>query len=246
MNDTERILLNIAIEASGSCHDRMERLQNGWTLRTIFDRPASQFMPLEMAKDLGMPLEKGDIVRCETNRSHQWAISKFIDYLGSNGAWGSDEYLCQKIGSTETCRVHNERISVLRFMPPNMLLYGKEKQIYDWCYKAFLKRYNKDADYFKRCGGVEIKPDKAIVWSRPHIWAQEEKGEEGKTLYAVPRKFEVSWDKKTRLKDIIAEMKKQGFAKKYEYAEKESTEGMGGCCKITKRDIDSVLAEVKL
>lgn len=242
MNDTERILFNIAIETSGSCHDRMKRVKNGWTLRTIFDRPAAQFIPLEMAEDLEMPLEKGDIVRCETNRSHQWSISKFTDHLGSNGAFGSAEYLCQKIGSTETCRIHNERISVLRFMPPNMLLYGKEKQIYDWCYKAFEKKYNKDADYFKRCGGVEIKHDKATVWSRAHIWEQE-KIENGKTLYSLPKKFEIPWNKKTRLKDIVLEMKKQGFAKKYEYAESEPAYGMGGCCKITKESLTKILAE---
>jgi len=241
MNDTERILLNIAIETSGSCHNRMEQIKNGWTLRTIFDRPAAQFLPLEMLKEMGMPLEKGDIIRCETNRSHEWSISKFVDYISDDGGdWGSCEYLCQKIGSHETCRVHNESITVLRFMPQNLLLYGKAKQIHDWCHKAFRERYNEDADYFKRCGGVEIKHDTAIVWSRPHIFAHEKKGEDGDTLYALPKKFEIPWNKKTRLKDIIAEMKKQGFGEDYEYSKTESEEGMGGCTKITKKDIAGV------
>jgi hypothetical protein len=243
MNDTERVLLNIAIATSGSCFDEMTKIKGGYSaIRTSFGHPVPQFLPLTTLKTLDMPLEEGDIIRCETNRTHQWSISKFIEILSdSGGAFGSIEYLCQKIGGTETCRISNESITVLRFMSQSLLLCGQEKKIYDWCYKAFKERYNKDGDYYKRCGGVEIKPDSAIVWSRPHVWSQVSKGKQGETLYAVPKQFIIPWDKKTRLKDIIAEMKKQGFAKKYEYSKVEQTEGMGGCCKITKKDINFAL-----
>jgi hypothetical protein len=247
MNDTERVLMNIAIEASGSCHDKMVSLTGGWKLRTIFGRPAAQFLPTEMCDILEMPLEVGDIVRCETNRSHDFSISKFVGTNSeSGGAWGSTEYLCQKIGSEELCRVHNERLSVLRFMPKDLLYVGKEKQIHDWCRKAFNRRYNPDADHHKkRCGGVDVKDGTAIVWSRAHIFYAskrlESEGEPVVELHAQPRKFVVEWNKKTRLKDIVQQMRDQGFALDYEYATEEPTEGMGGCCKMTRKDVVDAL-----
>ena len=99
---------------------------------------------------------------------------------------------------------------------------------------CFLKRYNPDADYFKRCGGVDIMPEKMTVWLRAHIWQQEKRQKDGSILYAQPRKFIIPWSKKTRLKDIVGYMREQGFAEDYEWAEVEPTEGMGGCTKITR------------
>lgn len=243
MKDRERILMNIAIATSGSCHDAMTPLQNGWRIRTSFGQPAPQFLPLDLCNILEIPLEEGDIVRCETNRNHPWSISQFVRINSENGGgFGSKEYLCREIGGDKICRISNERLSVLRFISKPLLYSGKEKQIYDWGQKAFMKRYNPDADRYKRCGGVNVKPDEVIIHSRAHIFAQE-RTEGEKTLYAQPRKFVVPWDKKTRLKDIVAAMREQGFAKDYEYGEEEPTEGMGGCCKMTKASVTKALED---
>lgn len=243
MNDRERVLLNIAIATSGSCFDTMTRLEGGWSLRTTFGALSPQFLPLEICDQLGMPLEPGDIVRCETNRSHAWSISQFVKALTTDGgAFGSREYLCREIGGTAECRIHNESLAVLRFMPKYLLYTGKENQVYAWCHKAFLSRYNPDADmHRKRCGGVDVQAETVTVWSRPHIFFME-KGRNGdKPLHAVPRRFEIPWNRKTRLKDIVRTMKEQGFAKDYDYAPEEPTEGMGGCCRLTRDKLVSVL-----
>ena len=234
MKDRERILMNIAIATSGSCHDQMSALKNGWCIRTTFGKPSPQFLPLDLCNILQMPLEEGDIVRCETNRKHPWSISQFVKINSEDGGYfGSKEYLCREIGGDKLCRIHNESLSVLRFISKPLLYSGKEKQVYDWGHKAFTHRYNPDADRLKRCGGVEVKPQEVIIYSRAHIFAQERtKGD--KTLYAQPRKFVVPWNKKTRLKDIIEAIRAQGFASDYEYGETEPSEGMGGCVKMTR------------
>lgn len=234
MNDTERILMNIAIETSGNCHNEMKIIIGRWQIRTSFNKPTPQFLPLELCKLIEMPLECGDIIRCETNRSHKWSISKLVEI-------GEEAWICQQIGGKDIVKIYNERISVLRFMPKRLLLQGKEKKIYDWCYKAFLPRYNDKANYYKRCGGVEIKPNVAIVWSRPHIFDQEKLSKNKETLYAVPRRFEISWNQKTRLKDIVKDIKAQGFDKDYEYNTTRPTQGMGGCCTFTKENIQTAL-----
>ena len=245
IKDSERVLMNIALATSGSCFDKMTRLENGWLIRTSYGDPSPQFLPVELCEAIGMPLQEGDYIRCETNRSHPFSLSRFVKINSQDGgAWGSHEYLCEKIGSKELCRISNESISVLRFMSKSMLYIGKEKQIYDWAYKAFSPRYNKKADRYKRCGGVDITGNKLTIWSRAHIFTQEKKGKDGITLFAQPRKFVMEWNNKTILKDIIKYLNDNGFVNEYEYAEKEPTSGMGGCFKITKKDVENLISNV--
>jgi len=239
-NDRARVLLNIAIATSGSCHDKMIAVKYGWTMRTSFGSPSPQFLPYELCEVINMPLQEGDIIRCETNRSHKYSISKFIKINSNNGAFGSKEYLCQEIGGEERCRISNESISILRFMDKSLLYTGKENQIYNWARKSFLGRYNTNADYYKRCGGVDITGNLLTIWSRPHIWAIDKKINE-KTMYAHPRKFVMEWDKSTRLKDIVNHLNENGFADDYEYKEDEPIFGMGGCVKITKDSLSKMI-----
>lgn len=235
MTDKERVLMNIAIATSGTCHDKMAVLkQGGWQIRTRWGDSVPQFLPLELCEQIGMPLAVGDIIRCETNQRHSFSISKYVKTIGSH------EYLCEMIGGKSLCRISNEMISILRFMPKEKLYVGKEKQIYDWSYKAFLRRSNDKADYYKRCGGVDISGDTLVIWSRSHIFGQEKKGDNGETLYAQPRKFIMNWSPKTRLKDIINHMNENGFDKAYDYKKEESQEGNGGMCKFTKENLQKV------
>jgi len=241
-SDRARVLLNIAIETSGSCHNKMMEVKNGWKIRGIYGDPAPQFLPEELCNVIGMPLEEGDIIRCETNRSHKFSISKFIKINSENGIWGSRVYLCQEIGGEGLCNISNESISILRFMPKTLLYTGKENQIYNFAKKAFLGRYNKNSDYMKRCGGVDITGNTLTIWSRPHIWAQTKKIK-GKEMYAHPKKFVMEWDKNTRLKDIVNYLNQNGFSKEYEYKEYEPVEGMRGCIRITKNSLNKVLED---
>jgi hypothetical protein len=235
-SDFERVLMNIAIDTAGSVHDEMRRLASGWQLRFTFDCPAPQFIPLEMAKAIDMPLKKGDIVRCQTNPNHHWGISVFVEQLKYS------EWLLQEIGGDRQLKMGNESLDVLRFMQPSRLYTGHQRQVYLWASsKAFSKRYNKQADYFKRCGGVTFNGDTLIIWCRPHIWTMEKKGEDGVTLYAQPKKFTMQWGEKTRLKDIITTMRDQGFGSEFEFSPMKPTEGQAGYARFTKSDLEKII-----
>lgn len=236
--DRDRVLMNIAVDTAGSFCDRMERVAGGWSLRLRLGDPAPQFIPLEMAERIGMPLKNGDIVRCKTNPNHRWAISVMVEYV----AYGTA--LLREIGGKALCNMSNEDYEVLRFMAPSRLYTGKQHQVYLWASgKAFLKRYNPAGDYFKRCGGVEFEGESTLhIWSRPHIWAGlPRKGEDGEDLYPQPRKFTLEWGSKTRLKDIVAEMLDQGFAEDFEEAPKEPREGQGGVVTFTRESLTKTL-----
>lgn len=246
-SDRDRVLMNIAVDTSGTVHDEMRRLKKGWTLRFIFDRPAGQFIPTEMAKAIQMPLVPGDIVRCRTNPKHPWGISEYVEDI-------PDGALLRQIGSDRLLNMTNESFDVLRFMTPSRLYTGKKLQVYNWASgKAFSKRYNPDADYYKRCGGVEFSGElpgyqpprnapvgQVVIWSRAHIWAQEKRQGDA-TTYAHPRSFVLTWSKSTRLRDIVAAMKAQGFAEDFEYTPEKPEVGNAGFSSFTR---ESLLAAV--
>lgn len=236
--DRERVLMNIAVDTAGTVHDAMRRLDGGWTLRFIFDRPSAQFVPEELAERIGLPMKLGDIVRCETNPNHRWGIAELVERL---------EYSCfllREIGGTGLLRMGNESVSVLRFMDPDRLYTGTKHRIHKWATgKAFSGRYNAAADYFKRCGGVEFDGDTLAIWCRAHISAMEQHPKDGPKLYAQPKKFVMQWNDKTRLKDIVAAMREQGFGDAFEYTPVKPTNGQAGYAKITRDDLQRVLGD---
>lgn len=232
MTDRERILMNIAVDTSGHCWDTMQPLAHGWVLRFSFDRPAPQFIPEEMAEAIAMPLKPGDIVRCKTNPNHPWGIAEFVEPLEYAG------YLLRLIGGTKLCRMSNESVDVLRFMNPSRLYGGAKYRIYQWATgKAFRKPYNPDADDWKRCGGVEFDGDTLTIWSRSHIFGMEKRPKDGPPLFAQPVKFTLKWSDKTKLKDIVAAMREQGFAKEFVYLPEKPTEGQAGYISLTPDDV---------
>jgi hypothetical protein len=236
MSDRERVLMAIAVETAGTVHDEMHRLKGGWQLRFTFDRPAPQFIPMEMAESIGMPMQPGDIVRCKTNPNHRWGIAELVEKRGHS------DFLLREIGGTGLCNMGNESLDVLRFMAPQHLYTGTKYRIYQWVTrKAFSERYNPDADYYKRFGGMEFDGDTLTVWCRSHIWAMEKKGEDGTTLHVQPKKFTMQWSDKTKLKDIVGAMREQGFASDFEYSPQEPTDGQVGYAKITKDELLKVL-----
>lgn len=236
-SDYERVLMNIAIDTAGTVHDTFKRLNNGWQLRFSFNEPSPQFIPLVLAEYINMPLKRGDVVRCKTNAYHHWGISIFLEKLGHS------EWLLQKIGEKAQLRMSNEDLDVLRFINPSHLYTGKQYQIYIWASKkAFSKRYNKNASYWKRCGGIEFGNENLLtIWSRPHIWNMQGKDKNGKLTYAQPKKFTMQWGEKTRLKDIIENMNKQGFDSEFVYSTEKPTEGQAGYMSINKNDIINIL-----
>ena len=234
MTARERILLNIAIETSGSWSNRMMEVGNGFSIRTSYWQPAPQFLPELICDIIDMPLVEGDIIKCETNRSHEFAISVLIGikYEPNIGTY----YLCRKIGGKEVCKIFNEQISVLRFMPKNLLYEDKEYDIYNKVLKAFAFSYNKNANIFKKFGGIKIEGDKLTVWSRAHAFIYE-KNIEDKKLYAKPKKFTFKWNSKTTIKSIVEHMSKNGFEDKFEYDEQEPAMEMTDFSVISKEEL---------
>ena len=236
MSDRDRVLMNIAVKTAGSVHDKMRQLDIGWSVRFLFDRPAPQFVPAEMADQLGMPMKPGDIVRCQTNPYHRWGIAELVK------CYGFSDFVLREIGGDALFNMGNESLDVLRFMPESLLYTGAKYRIHEWASgKAFRRPHNPDADHFKRCGGVKFDGDTLIVWSRPHVFGAERQQKGGPTLYAQPRKFTLPWGEKTRLKDIVNAMREQGFAEDFEYAPEEPTEGQSGYAKFTRADIERIL-----
>lgn len=232
-SDRDRVLMNIAVDTAGTIYDSFERVAGGWNLRFTFDRPSAQFIPEKLALALKMPLQPGDIVRCKTNPNHRWGISEFVERLGYA------EFLLREIGGNKLLKMGNESIDVLRFMSPSRLYTGTKYHIYKWVTeKAFSERYNPNADYFKRCGGVEFNDNTLVIWSRPHIWVME-RVVDGQTQYAQPRRFTLEWSNKTRLKDIVGAMKEQGFAEDFEFSPERPLEGMAGFATVTKNFLTS-------
>ena len=228
--------MNIAVDVAGTVHDKMQNLDGGWTLRFIFDRPSTQFVPPELAVKLGAPIKPGDIVRCKTNPNHGWGIAKLVEQTGHS------TYVLREIGGDKLCNMSNESVDVLRFMAPARLYTGVKYRIYKWATgKAFSERYNPGADYFKRCGGVEFNEDVLVIWSRAHIGAMNKKSDDGQTLHAQPKRFTMKWSNKTRLKDIVTAMNEQGFQEEFPYAPEEPTEGQEGYTKFTKDTLLQVL-----
>lgn len=224
MTDRERVLMNIAVDTAGTVHNTMRRLHSGWQLRFSFDHPSPQFVPRPLAKAIGMEMVPGDIVRCTTNPDHRWGIAELVEW--EEGSC----YLLREIGGDALCRIVNEDVEVLRFMLPSRLYTGVKHRLHAWAsIKAFMPRYNPDASHLKRCGGVSFEGDTLIIWSRAHIWIKEQRREGEATMYAQPRKFTLQWSNKTRLKDIVAAMREQGFGDEFEYGPEMPSEGVCGC-----------------
>lgn len=237
MNDRERVLMNIAVQTSGSIFDTMEKLPNGWAMRFSYRSPSPQFVPEEVAKLIGIPIVPGDIVRCVTNPNHAWGISELVKFKSSH------EFLLREIGGEKLCNMGNESIDVLRFMPPHLLYTGVKMKLYTWVTrKAFSEQYNPDANHFIRCGGVEFEGDTLVIWIRPHAFDCERRMEDGTTQYAHPRKVTLKWSEKTRLKDIVSAMRDQGFADEFDYSKDKPTNGMGGCVIMNREDIENMIA----
>lgn len=237
MTDRERVMMNIAVDTSGTVHDTFKRIEGGWTLRYRFDRPAPQFIPTVMADTIGLPLKNGDIVRCQTNPNHAWGISELMEQTGCGN------YLLREIGGDALLNMGNEMVEVLRFMDGARLYTGVKNRVYRWASNsAFSTRYNPDADYWKRCGGVEFDGNKLKIWMRPHIFVAEKRQKDGPVTYAQPKMFELEWSKKTRLKDIVNAMREQGFAEDFEYGPDEPTNGNAGVVKITRDSLVKTLS----
>lgn len=235
-SDFERILMNITVQTSGSPFDMMVRLDSGWDLRERFGRFVPQFMPIQMAAVINMPLQSGDIVRCQTNPHHHWGVSIFVR------SFGPSNFILRELGGSAELNMYNEDFYVLRFMPEYLLYSGHQHKIYTWIMtKAFSKTYNDQAELMKKPGGVEFDGDKVTFWSRSHIFAMEKRADDGSTLYAQPKQFEMLWSKKTRLKDIIATMQEQGFSEPFKFTHAKSPAGYGGCLSFTRENFEGMI-----
>jgi len=206
-------------------------------------KPYTQFVGDHVVKP-----KPGDIVKCMSAREpHKWAIARFLEEgEGSGGGWSGRYYLMQELGNPKSIvRMFNESLRVLIGMPASTFFEGHKRRVYDWARgKAFMHRYNGKNDIrWYRCGGVEMTNDTLTIWERCHIWGDQHRGYDGTKVYAQPREHEMHWDKNTRLKDIVKCMLDGGFGEPFEYAPKEPTEGQGGCLKMTRKDLVSVLKD---
>lgn len=227
------ILLRITAElAQPFC--REERMHGGWTMLFQHGQPATQFIPSELAERIGAPLKAGDVVRCATNPRHRWGVAEYVEPL-------DDGAVLRELGGGPLLAMRNESFYVLRFYPPEILFYGHKRRVYDWARgKAF--RRAADDPWATKCGGVEMSDDTLSVWVRPHMWFSERRQKDGPTLYAQPRRIDMPWTNRTRLKDIVRALLDGGINEEFEFSPEEPTKGMRGCAKFTRADVEQAMA----
>jgi len=175
--------------------------------------------------------EPGDVVLCSTSMVSPWKISYLVQRTGHDSA------LLREIGSERLCNMGNERFETLVGIPSVLLLDGLRRKIFKWISeKAFNEKYNGKADYCRfRCGGVEIVDDDVFrVWIRPSLLGTCPMDVNGKKLYRQPFSVDISFDKKTRLKDIVQQLIDGRMGKDFEISETEPTVGMGGIVTIKR------------
>lgn len=212
LEDKLRVLRNIAVDTARSSHDRLTTKGPRMTL-SILNKPAPQFMDVHIAKSIGQPLRKGDIVKCQSNPNHPHGISEFV-YALSHA-----DYILREIGTGIEIAMRNESLDVLRFMAPHRLYTGRRYQLYLLTLKAFSSRYNPKADHKYRPGSIEVltDPKEIRAYERAHVWYQETP--EG---FTRPRLHTIPYNSSTRLKDIVNAMLANGFGTPFNITLKES------------------------
>lgn len=144
----------------------------------------------------GAEMKPGCIVLCNTSFMSRWKIAEFVEDHRTPDGFGY--LLIRELGTSNYCRMGNESFGVLVGMPEHIFYEGHKQKLHKWATcQAFLERYNPNADYLVRPGGAEFEGDTLRIWARPHIW-NDSNGT------AIPWCVEMKWDKKTRLKDIVA------------------------------------------
>jgi len=243
--DKARVLKNIAIETAASPWDGRQEItiiSEKWgpqrhRLIERFGDLKPQWVYRDVAAGIGLPLKQGDVVRCQSNSSHKWGISV---YQRTDQQLGGDPiFHVTELGGKDRCRISNEELLVLRFMSPALLYTGHQRRVYRFCGLAFLERWNDQADYFKRCGGIHFDGDQVTIWIR--TWMNlSKKSEDNIELFPQPRKVTMTWGPKTRLKDIIAVLNTE-LTQETEYLPTKPTRGTAGVTSITKADVLNIL-----
>jgi len=149
----------------------------------------------------------GTIVKCMTNPNHDWGISRFVSAPSSDSL--AEPYVLREIGSDRLLNMYNEMLHILIGMPEHLLLEGWDRKMYLWACKAFTERWNPDADYFNtRMRKARIVGGCLNVRWSPHIISQPN----GKRMF---REICIPVSKKTRLKDIVAALRDDDFAREW-------------------------------
>lgn len=197
MNDKERILINI-----------ISKLQSAMVLKC-----KTHLIDFEdhvhFANNYGFlgtkKLKPGMLVLCNSNARHDWGVSFLVEPI-------NDGWVLREIGSDRLCNMTNESFTPIVGMNKIDLLEGKNREFYIKVIKAF----SRGGEYSYRFGGIDINKNKAVITIREVF------GGSLRDVKSIPFSFEMKWNKKTSIKNILNKMIEAGYGiRKFETEIKE-------------------------
>ncbi len=136
----------------------------------------------------------GDLVICSTSgmfNQHPWVVGWVVSIQDQNAM------TLRELGSDRLCNIGNDSFYVVRGVPKDMLLEGAEREFCRKVVKAFVR----GDEYTYRYGGVDIEGRQATIWIREVFGGGKSK----------PFVCTLTWNKRTSIKSILAEMRAAGY-----------------------------------
>lgn len=149
-------------------------------------------------------LKKGDLVVCMTSVGRNetpWNVS-FVEEKGIPG--DPNGALLRAIGTKNFCRFGNESFAKIVGIPEEFLWEGER---YEFAAKV-RKAFGRIDSYAHRFGGIEFSEEPGIAFvTVREVFEGTLRSEKGSEPYV----FTIRYDKKITIKEIVRQMKQQGF-----------------------------------
>lgn len=195
LTDRERILTTIIRELA-MAQSLKPHAAGQWSSEPYWDKSTKRYH-VHFAPWKQDNLNRGDLVLARTGRSvHEWTIGFYVEALPAEQGGA----VIREIGSERLCDYYNEAFEPIIGLTKTQLLEGERYRFYEKVLEAFAR----GREYTYRFGGVDFNEDNTAV-----IWVREVFG--GLDHDSVPFAVTIPWTRKTSVKAILAEMRKQGY-----------------------------------
>jgi len=226
VNDRERILVNIC---AALAHE-LSNLQSLPEVQRYMANPHSlSRVRCDWSSFNRKPFEKGDLVACFTSYGMQQNphLVSFVEGPHPNDSSG---LALRAIGTNDICNYGNESFIRISGIPERLLWEGSKHEFAQKLSKAFR---NLD-DYGHRFRGLEFREDGIASVFVGEVFG----GSLSKTGQTKPYEIKIKFTKRTTIKNIISQMKEQGFGtRKFELDDGTYAGPMQGLASIKRDDL---------
>jgi hypothetical protein len=225
MTDRERILMNIA--AWLACElDNLQRLP---AVQQYMANPHSlSHIVMESNGWLNdkKPFVKGELVMCQSSARVQ-QNPFIISFVEENGCPNdANGLVLRAIGTDDLCNYENESFVRIKGIPERFLWEGDKQRFNEKLHKALRKLDT----YFHRFRGLEFIED-----GKANVWFGEMFGGFDPAHPSKPYFIQLTYNKKTSIKNIIKQLEAGGFGKrKFEPADGKDEGPFGNPRPITR------------